>query len=316
MMRGRTPAVARAAAAVAVALAALPSGACASAPPRAGSGTPGTARASASPEATALAQTYIAYVKAVQADDLAGARRYLAQGKLRENSGLTDREALSQLDVVSPLGDITAYDARIDGDEATLVVAAKAAENDATGVIGMVREAGEWKILTVLYDIGGAPDASSLNQYARPAGLTAAQKAAWRTLNEKGFPRPDKDYLVMTAREGRLDLVKLLLEAGFPIDSRDNTTETALIAAARAGRAEVALYLIEAGADVNAASDINMTPLLAAAEQCHMTDVLRVLLSKGARADARTAGGATPVEMADSCTANAELLRAAAASSR
>jgi len=320
MMRGSRAAAAPAAGA-AVVVALLLSGACASSSRRPmGSTTPGPASPPAAgpavSEATrALARTYVEYITAVQDNDLAAAKRYLATGRLRQISSLPDREALAQLDVLSPLTDVRPYDSRIEGDEATLIVGAKAAESEAAGTIEMVREDGEWKIRSVMYDIGGPPDESALQDAATPSRLSAAQRAAWRRLQEMGFPRPDKDYLVMTAREGRLAPVKLFLEVGFPIESRDNTTETALIAAARAGRAEVALYLIDAGADVNAASEIDVTPLLGAAGECGMTDVLRALLARGARADARTAGGATAVDMAEGngCTANAGLLRAAPA---
>jgi ankyrin repeat protein len=77
----------------------------------------------------------------------------------------------------------------------------------------------------------------------------------------------------------------------------------------------MALFLIEKGADVNAADDNGNTALLGAAGECAMTDVLRVMLAKGARADVKTAGGATAVELAEAlgCSENAELLKAAVA---
>jgi hypothetical protein len=293
------------------------SGGCGTSLPRS-TGSPATSTASpaAAPVVTektrAMTDTYLAYLRAVRRDDLAGAKSYLAAGRLSQIASLPDREALAELDVVSPLTAVKAYDSRIEGDEATLIVGARVDGNEATGTIEMLRENGAWKIRSVTYNLGEAPDASALQQAARPADMSGAQTAAWRRLQEAGFPRPDKDYLVMTARQGKLPMVKLFLEAGFPIESRDNTSETALIASSRAGQADVALYLIGAGADVNAADQINMTPLLGAAGGCGMTDVLRTLLARGARPDARTAGGATAVELAEGsgCSANADLLRA------
>src|SRR4029078_6792722 len=201
------------------------------------------------------------------------------------------------------------YAARIDGDEGTLVVSAKVAGSAAAGTIGLVRENGAWRVSSVLYDIGRSRTAATLSEAAPPGGQTKAQREAWRGLQEKGFPRPDQDLMVMVAREGDVDAVRLFLEAGYPVDGRSHT-ETALIAAARAGKAAVVLLLIDKGADVNAADQIQMTPLLGAADQCAMTDVIRVLLAHGARLDARTAGGASALELAKyaGCDANVALL--------
>jgi ankyrin repeat protein len=160
-----------------------------------------------------------------------------------------------------------------------------------------------------MYDIGGGPTAKSLAQAAPPRRLTAVQRTAWHQIQEKGYPMPSTDFMVSAAGDGQLELVKLFVAAGFPVDSHDQS-ETALAAAARGGQEAVALYLIGAGADVNAKGGNGMTPLLSAADKCGMTEVLRALLVKRARLNVLTAGGASALNLARSagCDANVALL--------
>jgi NCS1 family nucleobase:cation symporter-1 len=161
VMRGG-PAVGRALLVLAVL---LPSAALAAPPPV----TDGT---------KALARVYTAYLGAIQHHDAGTARAFLAARKVSETASLTDDQLLTALNVLSPLTDVAPYDSRIEGDTATLIVGARAGENEATGIIGMVRERGAWKVLTVLYDLGGPPDASSLEQATTtgpPATLEAGE---------------------------------------------------------------------------------------------------------------------------------------------
>jgi hypothetical protein len=170
---------------------------------------------------------------------------------------------------------------------------ARVAENDATGTVGMVREGGEWKVFTVMYNIGAAPDASAFADMTPPAGLTAAQRDAWRRLQERGFPRPSQDFLIMSAGQGDLEAVKLFLAAGFALDAREDG-QTALEAAVRGGQAEVSLFLIDAGADLLGVDAAGNTLLIHAASECGMTEVLRVLLARGALTDPRNVPASLP----------------------
>jgi NCS1 family nucleobase:cation symporter-1 len=258
-------------------------------------------------------QVYLDYVQAVQARDLAAAKGFLSEGRRRALGDLPAGEQLSKLDILSPLEDLRPFQARVDGDDAVLLVGARVAENDATGTVGMVREGGQWKVFTVMYNIGAKPDPSAFAGVARPARLTASQRAAWRTLQENGFPQPSQDFLIMTAGQGDLDAVKLFLAAGFPMDGREDG-QTALEAAVRGGHAEVALFLVDAGADVTGVDGAGNTLLIHAAGGCGLTELLRVLLAKGARLDARNDAGLTAAEMARaySCAENADLLDGAA----
>jgi NCS1 family nucleobase:cation symporter-1 len=311
LMRG-TPAAAAQAASLAVAVILLASPAEAASSKR--KAVTRDAGRTVSPQAAELGRIYTAYVKAVQAGDLAAANDFLSEGKRRELGHLSAKAALSELDILSPLDDLRPYDARVEGDEAVLLMGARVGENDATGTVGMVREGGQWKVFSVMYNLGAAPDASAFAEAARPLGLTDAQRAAWRRLQEKGYPRPGADFMIMTAGQGDLELVKLFLEAGFKIEARDQG-QTALGAAVRGGKAEVALFLISAGADTSLVDDAGNTLLIHAASGCGMTEVLRVLLAGGAPISPRNAAGLDALEMARAyqCEANAAMLEAAAA---
>ena len=77
-------------------------------------------------------------------------------------------------------------------------------------------------------------------------------------------PDPRASFFA-AAREGRTDVVEALLDAGAPIDARDDRGYTALILAAYSGRAELARRLIARGADVCAGDARGNTALMGAA---------------------------------------------------
>jgi ankyrin repeat protein len=62
----------------------------------------------------------------------------------------------------------------------------------------------------------------------------------------------DRAAIVHAADHGNLDAVRLMLELGFPIDSRGDDGTTPLHAAASAGSADVVQLLIHRGADIHA----------------------------------------------------------------
>src|SRR6202008_2444775 len=115
------------------------------------------------------------------------------------------------------------------------------------------------------------------------------------------------------AGQGELEDLKLFLAAGFPLDARHDG-QTALEAAVRGGQAGVTLFLIDAGADVSSVDAAGNTLLIHAASACGMTEVLRVLIAKGAPTRPRNASGLDAAAMARAyeCADNAALLDAAA----
>lgn len=76
-------------------------------------------------------------------------------------------------------------------------------------------------------------------------------------------------------------MTEALLEAGAAIDARNGTSETALLLAARAGNNEVVRLLVEHHAAVNAADNLQHTALYYAGER-GFTEIVELLLTAGA----------------------------------
>ena len=96
--------------------------------------------------------------------------------------------------------------------------------------------------------------------------------------------------LSMAARNGNLEIVKLLVEHGAVVDiGKEAGDRTPLLEAAGHGHAEIVKFLIAKGADVNARGK-GLTPLLAACAGGHLRigpagdkpKTIRVLLENGA----------------------------------
>ncbi|HEY3452479.1 MAG TPA: ankyrin repeat domain-containing protein [Myxococcales bacterium] len=116
---------------------------------------------------------------------------------------------------------------------------------------------------------------------------------------------PDPAALRTAASEGRLDAVRVLLDAGTPIDAKGPQDWTALHAAVIAGQAEAASLLLERGADPNARGRYDLTPLHWAAMKGR-ADLAKLLTKRGAKADARDLWARTPLHVA----ANDKVVRA------
>ena len=110
--------------------------------------------------------------------------------------------------------------------------------------------------------------------------------------------------LLYAARDGRMDSVRMLLDAGANIEDRDANDITPLIIAITNNHPDVARFLIDRGADIKAVDWYGRTALWAAVETRNMDvdngtfvnsidrapylDLVRVLLERGANANART----------------------------
>jgi ankyrin repeat protein len=110
--------------------------------------------------------------------------------------------------------------------------------------------------------------------------------------------------LLYAARDGRIDIVRMLLEAGADINQRDANDIPPLIAAITNNHPDVARFLIDRGADFKAVDWYGRTPLWAAVETRNMDvdnatfvnsidrapylDLIQVLLDRGADPNART----------------------------
>ena len=113
------------------------------------------------------------------------------------------------------------------------------------------------------------------------------------------------------AYEGHLEIVKLLLDKGAEIDTRDNMSFTPLLVAAISGHQEVQKELIIRGADVNLAErSFGWTTLHRAAANGHL-ELIQLLLDKGAQINIKNKKGDTPLAVArqKGKTKAAELLK-------
>ena len=82
-------------------------------------------------------------------------------------------------------------------------------------------------------------------------------------------------------------LVVLLLDHGVPLEARNSFGSTALLISAHCGKISTAECLLEHGADIHSTDDTGSTALHRAAEQGHH-EVVALLISKGAPLEART----------------------------
>ena len=110
--------------------------------------------------------------------------------------------------------------------------------------------------------------------------------------------------LLYAARDGRMDIVRMLLEAGADINQRDANEITPLIIAITNNHPDVARDLIDSGADIKAVDWYGRTALWAAVETRNMDvdnatfvnsidrapflDLIQVLLERGADPNVRT----------------------------
>ena len=106
--------------------------------------------------------------------------------------------------------------------------------------------------------------ASPVNSKAsRGAGI---QRGGWP---DRGIREPipgAKTPLLYAAREGHVEVARLLLDAGAKIEQADADSVTPLLAAVINERAAVASLLIERGANVNASDWYGQTPLFSAVD--------------------------------------------------
>jgi hypothetical protein len=264
----------------------------------------------ASLHAGELFPIYESYQKAITQGDAAGAKFYLSAGRRAQLSKMSSTAALAEMDVLSPKENLRAHEEVIEGDDATLIVRADVAENDSTGRIQFVKEQGTWKILSEMWDLGGAPEDEGPSEKVRQPE-NDAQRDALRKLREMGFPHPTANFLVMSAVQGNLEAVKLFVAAGYSPDTKDRESP-AIVSAAMFGQPHVVMYLIEAGADVNAVDDVNTTALMRLADKCDQTATIQALLKAGAKTKVKSAGGADAAQLAEwsNCTDNVKAIRA------
>ena len=111
--------------------------------------------------------------------------------------------------------------------------------------------------------------------------------------------------LMLASRNGKIELVKLLIKKGADVNLQDNQNKTALIWVCNNGiveidgSIEIARFLIENGADVSL-QDISGRSALIAAARNRSIELVNLLIEKGADVNARDKGGVTALEYASS----------------
>ena len=121
--------------------------------------------------------------------------------------------------------------------------------------------------LTAIMRIIDSKDAVAVKQFLAKGELDADARSS---------------AFVYSARKPCLDVIKLFLDAGADINSKNRDGITALMSASANGYLEVVKFLIEKGIDVNARDNGGMTALRFAVAN-ENDDVARLLKSLGAK---------------------------------
>jgi len=104
--------------------------------------------------------------------------------------------------------------------------------------------------------------------------------------------------LIAAARDGRLEMVEVLLAEGAEVNAKNGNGKTGLMSAAYFGNERVVSLLLAAGADVNAKDNNDSTALIAGAYSGNLNVVLS-LLAEGADVNASSKSGASSLKNAD-----------------
>ena len=124
----------------------------------------------------------------------------------------------------------------------------------ATTALMWAAEQGHAEVVKLLAAAGADVNAHSTIEEAKPRrGVVYKQGENQHT----GGVTP----LVLAARQGNLDAVKVLAEGGADLDKASGDGSTAMVVAIQNGHYHVARYLVEKGADINKANEKGWTPL-------------------------------------------------------
>jgi ankyrin repeat protein len=113
---------------------------------------------------------------------------------------------------------------------------------------------GHAEAIKLLLDAGADANAqSTIEQAAKRRGVVYKQGDDFHT----GGVTP----LILAARQGNLDAVKVLAENGADLDKPAGDGSTGMVVAIQNGHYDVARYLVDKGADINKANEKGWTPL-------------------------------------------------------
>jgi hypothetical protein len=103
------------------------------------------------------------------------------------------------------------------------------------------------------------------------------------------------ELLALAARRGRVESMRVLIEAGASPTVPDQRGRTPLMAAVQSRKSEAIRFLIDNGADVNARDQLQGTALVRAAGSFGDLESVQVLLSAGAEVNVQDKNGMTPL---------------------
>jgi ankyrin repeat protein len=117
----------------------------------------------------------------------------------------------------------------------------------------------------------------------------AATPLMWGAITDPGEISREKG-IVIPSIQSKIEIVQELLKSGARVNDKNQWGGTALQWAADAGNIEIVKILIDSGADLNSQDMDGFTPLIAASnyETERHNDVVKFLLSKGARVDEKS----------------------------
>jgi len=198
------------------------------------------------------------------------------------------------------------------------------AHADAVALV-VAAEAGDLATLRRLLDTGTPVDArDGRRRTALLAATHANQVEAARLLIQRGADVNAKDELqdspfLYAGARGRLEILRLTLAAGADLKSTNRYGGTALIPAAHYGHVETVRELLKTKIDVDHVNRLGWTALLEAiilgdGGAAH-TEIVRLLVARGARLQLADAQGVTPLAHAQARGQGAvvEILRRAGA---
>ena len=105
------------------------------------------------------------------------------------------------------------------------------------------------------------------------------------------------DDLIKVSREGDLEKVSVILDAGADVNTKDGDGWTSLLYAANKGYTEIAAVLLDHGANVNVKCPMGWSPLYETARSGH-TEMVALLLDRGAEVNIRDYANRTPLHAA------------------